>query len=277
LSSALESKLRSDPQRHYIERFFPHFDPEQHRVMGEGSVTYLYFPHVVDRILELNPDARFIVMLRNPLEMVPSFHARMLYILEEDRESFEEAWGLQEARARGEQIPRRCMLPLLLQYAEIGMLGKYVAELLKRVPRSQCLLILHDDMVAHTASVYESVLKFLGVEHDGKKRFRVKLPSRGYRYRWLQRLLYKPPGPVLSFVGDSDVHRSRLFPMVRSLRRRLVIFNNLDGRPTAPLSPRMRAVLRQTFQRDSEFLAEILGRDLSHWYDESGDGPAGCQ
>ena len=65
--------------------------------MGEGSVTYLYFPHVIDRILELNPIARFIVMLRNPMQMVPSFHARMLYLLEEDTEDFAEAWRLQEA------------------------------------------------------------------------------------------------------------------------------------------------------------------------------------
>ncbi len=267
VSSALEARLRRDPQQYYIERFFPHYDAEVHRLMGEGSVTYLYFPRVIERIVELNSDARFIVMLRNPMQMVPSFHARMLYLLEEDIEDFAEAWDLQEARARGERIPPHCLLPSLLQYSEVGKFGKYVNELLERVPRSQCLLVLHDDLVANTGGVYESVLKFLGIEHDGKAEFEVKLPTRGYRHRWLQQLLFKPPRPVLSFAGDNDVQRSRLFRTVKQLRQKLVRYNNVDGRSTAPPCETMRAALRDAFQSDTELLAELVGRDLSHWYD----------
>ena len=272
ISSSLEERLARDPQRHYIERFFPHYDAEQHRALGEGSVTYLYFPHVFDRILGLNPNARFIVMLRNPMKLVPSFHARMLYVFEEDTEDFAEAWGLQEARLRGERIPPHGLMPLLLQYAEIGSLGKYVSELFKRVPRSQCLLVLHDDLVANTARVYQSVLEFLELEHDGRSEFQIELPARGYRYRWLQRLLYKPPGSVLNFVGDNDVHKSRLFGMIKKARKRLVAYNTVEGCGTAPLSDEMLAVLRDTFRSDSELLGELVGRDLSHWYDDAAAG-----
>jgi hypothetical protein len=82
-------------------------------------------------------------------------------------------------------------------------------------------------------------------------------------------LLFKPPGSVLNFVGESEIHGSRAFQWVKELRRKLVLYNAIEGRPTAPLSPRMRELLQRTFRRDSEVLAEILGRDLSHWYDEA--------
>jgi len=54
-------------------------------------------------------------MLRNPLEMVPSYHHRMLYVLEENVRDFEKAWDLQEKRARGKRVPRRCMNGRLLE------------------------------------------------------------------------------------------------------------------------------------------------------------------
>lgn len=302
LASALETRFRQDPQRHYVERFFPHYDAGIHTSTGEGSVSYLYFPHVIERILELNPAARFIVMLRNPMQMVPSFHARMLYVLEEDAEDFSEAWHLQDARARGERIPPRCLLPSLLQYSEIGKLGKHVNELLSRVPRSQCLFILHDDLAAQTAAVYESVLDFLGLAHDGQTEFEIKLPSQGYRYRWLQRLLFKPPAALLRFIGDSDPGTQQsdrpdppdrhhlpgrlrrqisgefqgalrnvfrlAFPTLNRLRKKLVLYNSLDEPRAAPPCAEMRGVLRDHFRSDCELLAEVVGRDLSHWYDE---------
>ena len=87
--------------------------------------------------------------------------------------------------------------------------------------------------------------------------------------RWLQRLLFKPPGPVLNLVGESDLHRSRLFATVKKFRKKIVGYNTVDGRSTAPPSDEMLAVLRDTFRSDSALLADLLGRDLSHWYNEA--------
>jgi hypothetical protein len=264
--SAVDPELRLDVERHYVDRFFPHYDADVHRIMGEGSVTYLYFPNTIEQILALNPKARFIVMLRNPVEMVPSFHSRMLWVLEEDAESFAEAWDLQAARARGERIPPRCLMPSLLQYAEIGKLGKHVNELLARVPRSQCLFIVYEDFIAGTGGVYRSVLEFLGVDHDGRTKFGPRAGSQGYRYRWLQQLLFKPPGPVMNLVGDADAHRSRLFQAAKAVRQRLVFYNTRGIGVKAPLSRKMEGVLRDTFRSDGALLGELIGRDLSNWY-----------
>ncbi len=94
-----DADLHSD----YLELFFPHCSGD-YQATGEGSVSYLYYPEAIRRIQQLNPQARFIVMARNPVDMIHSYHARLLAILDEDVEDFATAWGLQEARARGEQL-----------------------------------------------------------------------------------------------------------------------------------------------------------------------------
>ena len=48
-------------------------------------------------------------------------------------------------------------------------------------------------------------------------------------------------------------------------------YNTIEGCATAPASDEMLEVLRDTFRSDSELLADLVGRDLSHWYDAAAD------
>ena len=68
------------------------------KALGEGSVSYLYYPQAISRILEINPRAKFIVMVRNPTEMIYSYHSRLLAVLEENVNDFFTAWNLQDDR-----------------------------------------------------------------------------------------------------------------------------------------------------------------------------------
>src|SRR5210317_2370745 len=52
---------------------------DNHLVVGEASTTYLRSREAVSNILEYSPSARFLVAIRNPVEMAPSVHAQLLY------------------------------------------------------------------------------------------------------------------------------------------------------------------------------------------------------
>jgi hypothetical protein len=279
-----------DLQRDYIERCFAHRRPE-HRLAGEGSVSYLYSPVAIDRILALSPRAKFIAMVRNPLEMLLSYHQRLVYLLEEDERELAAAWRLQAARARGEQMPAHCTEPQLLQYAEAGSLGTWLERLFARAGREQCLAVVYDDLAADPAATYARVLGFLGLEPDARTVFRRKQRGRGYRSRALQALLFKPPPSLARLAGVRTsaatqapavgagaapgaaarpgkgwvrrALRSAGPPVVR-LRKRLVRWNSVDVRPR-PLPPELREELRTTFAPEVAKLSQLLGRDLSHW------------
>ena len=88
-------------RRDYLDRYFGHFAPE-HRAVGEGiGVLPCTFPELSSGINHLNPDARFIVLVRNPLAMLPSYHLRMRFLLQEDEPDFEKAWTLEPSRGAG--------------------------------------------------------------------------------------------------------------------------------------------------------------------------------
>ena len=180
-----------DLETAYLSRYFSHYR-ESHKAIGEGSVSYLYSPYALQRILSVNPQAKFIAILRNPLDMLPSYHLRMLFTVMEDVEDFATAWSLQEVRARGERIPKHCLDPHLLLYREVAKFGEQVERLYHLAGRDRSLVLLFDDLVRDPRAVYKQVLAFIGVDDDGRTRFQRKLRSRIYRYRWLQQLLYAP-------------------------------------------------------------------------------------
>jgi hypothetical protein len=61
----------------------------------------LFSPTAVPRILEYSPGAKFIVLLRHPVDLAYSFHSHLVYHGDEDVKDFEQAWQLQPEHARG--------------------------------------------------------------------------------------------------------------------------------------------------------------------------------
>ncbi len=256
-----------DIEQDYIQRFFFH-KTDQHLVTGEGSVSYLYSEQALDTILTLNPDAKFIVNVRNPVDMIYSYHARLLKLVEEDQQNFKIAWDLQEARAQGKNLPKRCHDADLFQYKEIGSLGKYVQRLFDRVGRERVHIVVFDDFAADTLAEYKKVLKYLGVEYDGRTEFPRKGKHETIKLRFLQRLLKRPPKKVANFLLTLQQQEKRKQKGKKSwlMRvRKTLIKKNRVRVERLPLDDAMRQVLIEAFTDDVTKLGKLLDRDLSHW------------
>lgn len=253
-------------ERYYLAHCFAHYDPSRHRAIGEGSVSYLYDPKAIAKILSLNPNARFLVMVRNPIDLVYSYHARLVLLLEEDQEDFATAWRLQARRSQGECLPSTCRDPALLQYAEIGRLGKQLARLFQQVNRKQCLVLVFDDFVANPLAAYRQVLDFIGVEYDGRTSFPRKEGNQAVRFKWLQRWLKRPPRQVENFLITLEYQRARKrsHKVLRRLRK-FLLKQNLVQRPRPPLPQALKAELLAAFRDDIDQLSRLLDRDLSAW------------
>ncbi len=252
--------------QNYLDRYFAHYTAEC-RAVGEGTVTYLYQPEAIKWIQHFNPSARFIVLVRDPLAMLPSYHQRLRYLLQEDESDFEKAWALQSTRARGENVPKLCLDARLLAYSEIAKYGAQVQQLYSIAGRERTHVIVFDDLVTDPLGVYRRALEFLHVDYDGQTRFERKYQSRMYRYCWLQQLLYLP---VMRHGKVIDTLRRRLSnynqdgSKRRSLIKQVAAWNTIAQSP-APLTPQMTAIVRETLQADVHLLSRLLDRDLSSW------------
>jgi hypothetical protein len=268
------SRLDHDPsadelERDYLGRCFGHC-AEPHQAMGEGSVSYLYLPGVLERIKHFNPEVRFIVLVRNPLAMLPSYHLRMQFLLQEDEPDFARAWELEPMRERGENVPKRCLDSRLLMYRQVAKFGVQIERLFDLVGRDRSHIVIFDDLKADTLGVYRRILEFINVDYDGQTEFERRYESQMYRYRWLQRLLFVP-ATSSGKTFQTLQQRARKYNPDGSKRpgfiKRVTNLNKVPMSP-APLTPQMAEVVRETLQPDVMHLSRLLDRDLSYWFDQ---------
>jgi len=256
-------------KRNYLERNFSHFEPG-HRAAGEGSVSYLYLPGVLERVNRLNPQARFVVLVRNPLAMLPSYHLRMRFLLQEDEPDFAKAWELEPSREqRGENIPKRCLDPRLLYYSHVARFGVQIERLFDIAGRDRSHVIVFDDFKSDPLGTYQNLLEFLNVDYDGQTEFERRYQSQMYRYGWLQRLLFVPATSE-GKAFETLQQRTRKYNADGTRKpgfvKRLTKLNKIPM-PPAPLTPEMSGIVRETLRSDVTHLSRLLNRDLSFWFD----------
>jgi hypothetical protein len=276
LNGQSDEALRSLVERDYLDRYFKHRAHAE--LLAEGSVSYLYAADRMEPILRLWPDARFIIAVRNPLEMMPSLHRRLLFTGDETVREFEEAWALIEERRQGRQIPQTCVDPRLLDYEAVGSVGKHAAQFVDAVGAKRCLFVVFDDFVSDPAGQYRRVVEFLGLRDDGRSSFKAHRPSKRSRIGWLQRVLMRPPHAVRAhlaeasdgpqFTGDRAGVTKRVRKFVRKARKRLLVLNSAPATPPK-VTEHMRQTMREAFAGDVAQLGRLTGRDLSHWLDDS--------
>jgi hypothetical protein len=248
----------------YIGAFFPAAQLSR-AALGEGSASYLYSLPALRTIDRMFPGARFIVMVRNPLEMLPSLHARLLFTLDEDVADFEAAWHLQSLRAKGRSVPARCRDPRILQYAEIGRVGARLAGLIDLAGRERVKAILLDDLAAAPLAVYREVLDFLALPDDGRTAIARMNGTKAYRSHALQRVLMRPPALARRLVAPQTVGPSR--PGIAGRLFKRLRKANIVRTHWRPLGAAMRREIIDSVRDDVDLLGRLLNRDLRPWLD----------
>jgi hypothetical protein len=250
-------------QVHTLDEYLRHFRKVRphHKAVGERSVYYLFSKTAMRLLRDFDSDARLIALLRNPVDLVSSFHRQMVFMLHEDVEDFETAWRLQESRRGGENIPPTCKDPRVLQYAEVGMLGEQVGRMLECFPLDQVKFVFLDDINASVLDVYKELLLFLGVPYDGRTSFPRLNVRKGLKSRRLARLVLRQPAPIRAVTTGIK----RLLRIEQTgIGVALMKWNTRRVEPER-LSHEFRRELVKTFRGDVELLARLTGRDLGHW------------
>jgi hypothetical protein len=225
-----------------------------HSAVGDASTCYLFSRVAVSSILKRVPDPRFIVCLRNPMEMARSLHQQELFGLNEDARNFEDAWGLQETRRAGQNIPRTCSEPWLLRYEARCLLGEQVERLLQQTGRERVLFLFLEDLHADPRKQHRRVLQFLDLPDDGRVHFPVLNRAKETRSR-----LLKEGVTYLSELRWSLGMRRHF-----GIRPTLEKWNTREVSRKA-LEEETKRKLRNCFAEDILKLGVLLNRDLTHW------------
>ena len=238
---------------------FSKADPILQKAIGEASVSYLFSNCAANEILHFNPNSKFIVMLRNPVDLVHSLHSERVFNGVENILDFETAWRTEAERKNGKKIPFSCFDKKELMYSEWGMLGDQVQRLFGSIKREKIKVIIFDDFIVDTRKIYEEVLDFLNINSDGRILFPKINESKRIVWPQLQQLfayLY----PKVTSIKKSLGFTKGWF----GINRKLLTLNSKTALKSS-ISSSLRSELMTFYRDDVLKLSKLLERDLSCW------------
>ncbi|HUT76230.1 MAG TPA: sulfotransferase [Polyangia bacterium] len=222
---------------------------------GEASVWYLYSSEAAREIRKFSSRSEAIVMLRNPVEMLPSLHSQFVYVGLEPVEDFEQALALDPERERDgtpRGFPPRSYRSAI-RYAE--QLTRYLDVL----GRDRVHVVVYEDFRDNTVGAYRDTCEFLGVDPEFVPTIEVVNANKRVRSRAMRRIARRPPEAmrtVLHRVSSQEMRRRAAATMRR-------INTRAEQRP--PVRSHVSELLRPEVERQVRELDELIGLDVSAW------------
>ena len=146
---------------------------------GEASTQYYWYPHAAKRAKSLLPNAKIILLLRNPIDRSYSQYQMEFSKGNEELISFEDAIEQENERIKDEYDK---MLHdenyysnqyTIQSYITKSIYVNYIEEWFKYFPREQFLFLNSEDFNSNTSKVYKQTLNFLNVSEIDFKKYEV--------------------------------------------------------------------------------------------------------
>ena len=235
--------------------------------VGEASTWYLYSVSAAREIRDFAPEARIMVVLRNPVDVMYAQHNQLIFNVIEDIPDFAAALAAEPDRRAGRRLPPGPINVENLFYRHSVRFAEQIERYFDAFGRDRVHVMLYDDLRRDGATVVRGALEFLGVDPSRAAAPPRANESKRVRSPLVQRLIFAPRLllPLAPFL--------RRFPLVRAVRTRMLELNS-EARPRAPMDPDLRRRLLDEFTPEIERLGRLIGRDLSAWLERDGESAA---
>ena len=223
------------------ERIFTPKNKQQ--IIGEASVSYLFYPNVANRIFDYNPRSKIIIILRDPVERAFS-HYSMDLRLGHVKLSLDELFDL--------GLNNKDNL-FFQQYILLGQYYEQVNRYIEVFGRENICVKFYDELKLDASSFYSDILKFLQQENDHNIDFnqpfnKSKLPSNKF-IKWLY------SWPIIRKISLIFLPLSVIeFININFFKENNNIINN-----------DLKSKLHSFFLEDIEKLEKLLSKDLNSW------------
>lgn len=223
------------------------------RVVIEATTAYLRSAAAPDRIRAFEPDARILVMVREPVEMLRSLHAKYLAQGLEDIPGFVDAIAAEADRRAGRRMPATPFWPSSLFYSEWIRTGPQIERYRSVFPPHRLKVVVYDDFRRDNLAAFADVARFLDL--DAAFRPTPVWANEHHDVR--------VPGLVGSIGRLGNLPAKHLLPEPWRRRvRRSVRRLGSTSVPRPPLDLTLQRELQARFRPQVESLGRVLDRDL---------------
>jgi hypothetical protein len=229
------------------------FDPAPPGALrGESTPFYLYNRDAQLRIRALVPDAKLIVVLRDPVERAHSNWTHLWSAGLDPINDFVQACAAEEQRVAAGWAD-------FWHYKRLGLYGQQLQHLYSAFPPDRVLVFRYRDLVDHPAGTLDRICAFLGVAQgvvtEVPPENVTAHPEHTWRHQSLSRILRAGSAVTARLPGHAG----------KSLIDRLEGSLQDGAAPRRPLTWEERQSLIPYFESDIRLLSDLTGEDFSHW------------
>lgn len=230
------------------------------KIVGEASVWYLFSEMAAQAIKAFSPEAKILIMLRNPIEVIHALHSQHLYDGNENVRDFAKALRMDESRKKGLNMPESLEYLELPPYLTSVLFSGQVKRYLDVFGERNVFIILYDDFVTDSKKVLYETMEFLGLNPQTDMETKIINPNKRIINLYLHRIL-KNPSPLLKkfvrLILPVKRIRHEMMKTLFSLNKRIAKRDNLDEN--------LMVKLKLELSGDIKELSQIINRDLSAW------------
>lgn len=219
---------------------------------GEATPLYLYDPAAMGRIRALMPDAKLIVIIRDPVERAHSNWAHLWSAGLEPIGDFVRACAEEERRIDAGWAS-------FWHYTGLGKYGEQLAHAFSLFPREQVLVLRYRLLIDEPAATLDAICGFLGVETG----LLTEIPRENVTAHPEETFAHR----AVSIGMRASDAIGRLLPgsTATAVTHGLERFLQRGRRERQPLSWEQRQALLPKFEADIKLLERTLGEDFSQW------------
>lgn len=225
-------------------------DASTNMICGEASPLYLYSAKAPERIKHHVPNAKMVVILRNPIEQAYSHFMYATKQCIENEASFDRALTLETERLAQDWQP-------LFGYSKFPRYGEQLSRYFELFPREQFLIRRYEDYQADPDLLLREIFDFIGADPAFEPNTDQKLNAGGVpKNQAFQDFLMKS-NPITRGVG-------LIVPKQTRLKIRDWLASKNMSQPDE-MSAHARQLLKNRLSDDIQTLENLLEWDLSDW------------
>jgi hypothetical protein len=185
-------------------------------------------------------------MVREPIDMLYSYHSHFIYIGEEEEKDFETAVMKHQ------------------RYRELIKYTQYIKKFMTVFGKGNVHIITYNQFRDNTLDEYRKTLGFLGVDPNFTPQFQVENQNKSVRNELIRDFVHKRffKSEVLHWMARKAMPRN----LASIIARKILKWNTVNS-PRSELGEEVRKRITEEFRikKEVQELSNLLGKDFSGW------------
>ncbi|MGM0466005.1 MAG: sulfotransferase domain-containing protein [Acidobacteriota bacterium] len=224
-------------------------------VRGEASTLYFLSQVAAKNIYEFNPEAKIIITIRNPVDLLYSVHGEYVLRFRENINDFAEALAAEKQRRNGENVPKTIPAPSLLFYSDKVKFSSHIQRYLDFFDKEQVKVIVYEDFKENNYKVIQDLFKFIGVNPNIDIDLKTYRASRKIKSKLIKNILASP------YISQfpKKIIKGKNYYKLRSL-----FYKEIAEEMSRPqLQPKLKKEIMEKCREEVEKTERLIQRNLS--------------